>query len=53
MATPDSEQPQTSSQPEGDAAPEGIGHAAEEQGIVDQQAVLKDQIDETGADPTS
>ena len=42
MATPDDQGRNTS-----DDAGEGIGERAREAGVVDQQAVLKDQIDDS------
>lgn len=38
-------QPEPETEQDRTAATEGVGAAAQEEGIVDQQAVLKDQID--------
>jgi hypothetical protein len=45
--------PNASSDEPGNASQHGIGAAAEEEGVVDQQAVLKDQIDEQDQGPSS
>lgn len=47
MAAPDDQSRKTS-----DEADEGIGERAREAGVVDQQAVLKDQIDDSDVPKT-
>ena len=55
MATPEADPQSTSTdrRDESNTSSEGIGQAALEANTVDQQAVLKDQIEESGQDTSA